>query len=78
MPDTLFLHIMRHLNDLYWENKLTPGQIKALAEFALELSNDTKQLPEQKSAAAEKMPAILDETAQILHELFPEMAYSLV
>jgi hypothetical protein len=78
MPDTLFLCIIRHLNDLYWENGLTPEQIRALAEFTIELCNETKQHPSQNGRSDDARNGTFDETAHILRELFPETAYSLV
>jgi hypothetical protein len=76
MPDKLYLNVIRYLNDLYWREKLTPAQIKALASFVLEMG-DNADLPEDKSEEIpDSPPRPFDETSQILHELFPGTVYA--
>ena len=76
MPDTLLLNVIRYLNDLYWQNGLTPEQARQLATFVLELGDEAKQLAVRKADRPDIAAQLRDETTQILHDMFPETAYS--
>jgi hypothetical protein len=76
MPDTLYLNVVRYLNDLYWHKKLSSAQIKELAAFVLGIGESPNSPEIEKAETPDEAPKPFDETTQILCELFPSVAYA--
>ena len=76
MSEELFINTIRYLNELFWEKKLSPDQITALASFVLDVTEQPRIQKEIVAADKGVLECLRKDSSGVMHENPPARDYT--